>query len=105
MAPVLFAPPAAYPAGSEKAGVCMGRMTEGKPGGDHQIHLLVRPEKVVTLLARGFVPTACGKATNVMRSRQQMCDIALRSSPAMDADFKRIYFLTPSEICEVSRRD
>lgn len=82
--------------------VCMGKVTQGKPGGDHQFILEVPAEKVDGLTARGFIVTNC-RANSVFATKikPQMCALAALSNPAVDDDFQRMYSLTPREICEL----
>lgn len=87
---------------AQDAPVCMQKMTQGKPGGDHLFTLAVRSDKAVALQARGFVRAACDRRKQRGKVRQQMCELAARSTPALEADFQRTYSVTPREICELS---
>ena len=81
---------------------CMGKMTEGKRGGDHKFVLVVPPEKFDSFTVRGFVKTDCRQRnTFATKVKLQMCGLAVRSNAAVDADFRRIYSITPREICEL----
>lgn len=84
------------------ATVCIGKMTNGKPGGDHKFVLVVPAGKVDSFIARGFAKTNCRKRNEfATKTKPQMCTLAGRSNGAVDADFKRIYSVTPREICEL----
>ena len=89
-------------ADARAAPICMGKMTNGKPGDDHQFVLVVLPEKVVGFAARGFTKTNCGKRKEfATKTKPLMCTLAGRSNTAVDDNFGRIYSVTPREICEL----
>jgi hypothetical protein len=90
---------------AQKAPVCVAKMTQGRLGGDHRIVFAVRSDKVADLEARGFVRTDCGQRKQFAKIRQEMCEVSARSTPAIEADFKRVYSVTPSEVCELSNLD
>lgn len=84
------------------APICMGKMTQGKPGGDHQFIIEVPSEKVAGFIARGFTTTNCRVPNDFLtKVKPQMCNLAARSSPALDDEFRRMYSITPREICEL----
>lgn len=97
-ASVMLSPPAmALP-----AAVCIGKMTNGKPGGDHKFVLVVPAAKLASYVARGFAETNCRTRNEFVRkTKPQMCTLATRSSTAVEEDFRRVYSVTPREICEL----
>jgi hypothetical protein len=87
---------------AQPAQTCMGRMTQGKPGGDHIIVFAVPPEKVETMSARGFVRSACKRPKDMaVKAKEQMCVLAGRSTPEVETEFARMYGVTPREVCEL----
>lgn len=85
--------------------VCMARMTQGRPGGDHEIRLQVGPFDAVLLASRGYQQRSCiGFADMLRDSVVEMCRTARLANPAIDQEFAAIHGLSPREMCEAGER-
>ncbi len=97
---LLVAPAVPVTAQTERS--CMAKTTKGRPGGDHQITVSASPNKAAFLSSRGYSPSTCPKSAAGFQSFQrQMCSIAARKLPELEAELRNSYSLSPLEICEL----
>lgn len=98
------APPSVAQEPAEES-VCMARMTQGKPGGDHEIRLRVAAADVLSLEARGYRRRPCEGFADMLRdSAVEMCRMARTPDEAHDREFAAIHGLSPREMCDIGER-
>lgn len=83
--------------------VCMIKKTKGNPVGDHDFTLVMPQSSVAEMTRRGFKQRGCGRRIGTApKVARQMCALAEKNLPGVDASFAQQYSVTPAEICAMA---
>jgi hypothetical protein len=85
--------------------VCMIKKTKGQPRGNHDYTLVVPQSSVEAMTERGFKQRGCGRRIETApKVARQMCALAAKNLPGVDASFAQEYGVTPAEICAMAQQ-
>lgn len=103
--PVLQAPlPTAIHAQERVQEICVSRMN--RAGGDgREFGFRVRQSELAKFQQRGFRQRDCaGVRNSFAKASGHMCEVASLKNDALERDFEARYGISPSELCEISKR-
>ncbi len=84
--------------------VCMVKRTNGRQGGDKDISVIVKKQKMASMRERGFKSTACkGDAAKHDSYKKEMCKFASITPADVQAAFKKQHGASPAELCQATK--
>lgn len=94
--------PIVQPAIAQNAAIlCVSRKTNAPDGRD--VIIMIPAGQQSQLVGRGFAVRACSvNSQQLANFRAKMCELASKTSPAIQAEFTRLNKVSPREMCDLA---